>query len=169
MEQYDIERFMREALKVAAAGLEQGELPIGAVVVVNNTVIAAAHTMEKAQGRLLVHADLLALEAADKIKPFPGKRRDAKLFVNLEPCLMCFGAAMSFFLGEIYYGLESPGDGATSLVQNWNKQHNDFPAYRAPEVQGGFLRAETIALFKEYEARHSSGAMWEWAKTLAAL
>lgn len=79
------ERFMREALKMARIGLEKGELPIGAVVVLNNEIIAAAHTMEKTAGRLLVHADLLALEAADKIKPFPGKRRDAVLYVTREP------------------------------------------------------------------------------------
>ena len=169
MEEQDIERFMQEALKVAAAGLAKGELPIGAVVVLNNQVIAAAHTMEKSQGRLLVHADLLALEAADRIQPFPGQRRDAKLFVNFEPCLMCLGAAMSFFLGEVYYGLESPGDGATALVQNWLRRDADFPAYRVPKIQGGFLRAETIALFQEYVAQHSSGPMWEWAKSLAAL
>ncbi len=53
---------------------------------------------------MLVHADLLALEAADKINPFPGKRRDAVLYVTGEPCLMCLGAALTFFLGEIYYG-----------------------------------------------------------------
>lgn len=92
-----VEFFIRQALQAAHEGLEQGELPIGAVVVLNGQVIAPAHTMEKSEGRLLVHADLLALEAADKLKPFPGKRRDAKLFVTGEPCLMCLGAAMSFF------------------------------------------------------------------------
>ena len=75
--------------------LVAGELLIGAVVVLNRQVIAAAHTREKTEGRLLVHADFLALEAADRLRPFPGRRRDAALFVNLEPCLMCFGAAMS--------------------------------------------------------------------------
>ena len=70
---------------MAALGLEQGELSIGAVVVLEGRVIAAAHTIEHAAGRLLVHADLLALEAADRLQPFPGRRRDAKLFVTLEP------------------------------------------------------------------------------------
>ena len=97
------EHFMRKALEVAQQGLDQGELPIGAVVVLDNQVIAAAHTRERAENRLLVHADLLALETADRLQPFPGKRRDARLYVNLEPCLMCLGAAMSFFIGAIYY------------------------------------------------------------------
>jgi tRNA(adenine34) deaminase len=111
------ERFMREALAVAHQGLEKGELPIGAVVVVNDQIIASAHTMERSEKRFLVHADLLALGAADRLQLFPGKRRDARLYVNLEPCFMCMGAAMSFFLGEVYCGLESPGDGAVALVQ----------------------------------------------------
>ncbi len=160
---------MREALKMARLGLEQGELPISAVVVLNNEIIAAAHTMEKAEGRLLVHADLLALEAADKIKPFPGKRRNAVLYVTGEPCLMCLGAAMSFFLGEIYYGHECPSDGAVALVQQWQRKEEDFPNYLIPRITGGVLRQEGIDLFKAYVAHHSSGALWEWAKTIAAL
>ena len=163
------ERFMGEALHMARIGLDKGELPIGAVVVLNNKVIAAAHTMEKTKGRLLVHADLLALEAADRIKPFPGKRREAALYVTGEPCLMCLGAAMSFFLGEIYYGHECPGDGAVALVQQWQRKEEDFPNYRLPKITGGVMRQEGIELFKEYVARHSSGALREWAKTIAAL
>src|SRR5258706_4230710 len=153
-----IEHFMGLALEKAKEGLAKGELPIGAVIVLNGEVIASAHTMEKSEGRLLVHADLLALEAADKIKPFPGNRRDVKLFVTGEPCLMCLGAAMSFFVGEIYYGHECPGDGAVSLVQQWKRKEEDFPNYRVPRITGGIMRAEAITLFREYVAKHSSGS-----------
>src|SRR5438045_1624330 len=121
------EHFMRAALTVARNGLDKGELPIGAVVVLNDQIIASGYAMERSAQRFLVHADLLALDAADRIRPFPGNRRDVRLYVNLEPCLMCLGAAMSFFLGEVYYGLESPGDGAVALVQQWQKNHGDFP------------------------------------------
>ena len=160
---------MREALQVARLGLERGELPIGAVIVQGDQMLASAHTQEKAQGRLLVHAELLALEAADKLAPFPGRRRDVKMFVTGEPCLMCLGAAMSFFLGEIYYGHEIPSDGAVRLVQQWKRNQEDFPNYQTPRIESGILREEGIALFREYAARHSSGAMWEWAKTIARL
>src|SRR5689334_2753191 len=121
MSDHPDEQFMREALRMASLGLERGELPIGAVVVLDGRVIAAAHTTEAAERRLLVHAELLALEAADRLQPFPGRRRDAQLFVTLEPCLMCLGAAMSFFLGAIHYALESPGDGAVALVREWRR------------------------------------------------
>src|SRR5262245_2334434 len=105
MTEFTPEYFMRQALHQAEIGIENGEMPIGAVIVLNNQIIAASHTAEIAQKRLLVHAELLALEMADKLKPFPGKRRDVQLFTNLEPCLMCMGAAMSFFLGKIYFAL----------------------------------------------------------------
>jgi len=164
-----IESFMREALRKAQEGLEKGELPIGAVVVLDNQIIASAHTLERSERRLLVHADLLALEAADRLTPFPGNRRDVKLFVTCEPCLMCLGAAMSFFVGQVYYGHEAPGDGAVELVRQWRRKETNLPNYRVPEITGGVLRDEAITLFKAYVARHSSGAMWEWAKTIAAL
>ena len=167
--QEEHERFMREALAVARHGLDRGELPIGAIVVLGGQIIASAHTEEVTQGRLLVHADLLALEAADRLIPFPGKRRDCTLYITGEPCLMCLGAAMSFFIGEIVYGHEMPSDGAVSLVQDWQRQERDFANYQVPRITGGVLRGEGINLFKEYVVRHSSGGMWEWAKTVAAL
>jgi tRNA(adenine34) deaminase len=161
--------FMREALNLAATALERDELPIAAIVVLDTHIIASAHTQERAQSRLLVHADLLALDAADRLRPFPGRREDAKLFVNLEPCLMCLGAAMSFRLGEIYYALESPGDGAVALAQSWQRDEPAFPSYRLPAIHGGILREESRSLFTEYAQRHPTGAMGEWASKLAAL
>jgi tRNA(adenine34) deaminase len=89
-------------------GLELGEMPIGAVVVVDDEIVATAHTQEVTSGRLLVHADLLALEAADKV--ISGRRRRSTLYENLEPCLMCLGAAFTDKLGTLVYWLESPGD-----------------------------------------------------------
>jgi tRNA(adenine34) deaminase len=166
----DHERFMRAALTVAAEGMAEGELPIGAVVVLNGEIIAAAHTAERAQNRLLVHAELLALAAADRLQPFPGNRRDVTLYTTCEPCLMCMGAAMSFFLGTIAYAVEAPSDGATALVQGWQRNTADFPAYRAPQIIGGVLRAEAIALFQQYVTRHPAGSgPWAWAQSMAAL
>src|SRR5690348_6315934 len=119
---------MREALKVAAEGMEKGELPIGAVVVLNDQIIARAHTTERAERRLLVHAELQALLEADRRSPFPGRRADVALFTTLEPCLMCMGAAMSFMLGTMYYALAAPGDGVAALVSQWQRKEEDFPA-----------------------------------------
>lgn len=164
------EYFMQQALVQAEKGLANGEFPIGAVVVLNDEIIAAAHTAETARQRLLVHAELLALELADKLHPFPGKRRDVQLYTNLEPCLMCLGAAMSFFLGKIYFALEAPGDGAVAMAKGWQRREADFPAYRLPEIYGGILRAESLALFQRYVAIHPvDDGSRRWAQTLADL
>jgi tRNA(adenine34) deaminase len=158
------EQFMEQALAVAAEGMEKGELPIGAVVVSEGKVIAAAHTQEKTQGRFLIHADLLALDAADRLRPFPGRRREATLYVNLEPCLMCMGAAMSAFIGNVCYGLDSPGDGAVGVMKNWSPSQS-FPAYRVPKIRGGVLPHRTRELFQIYVEQHPVGPMTDWAKS----
>jgi tRNA(adenine34) deaminase len=163
-------RFMQQALSLAETAIERGELPIAALVVLDGTVIARAHTAESREGRLLVHAELLALEQADRLQPFPGRRRDVVLYTNLEPCLMCLGAAMSFMLGSIYYALESPSDGAVALAQSWQRDEQSFGEYRLPAIHGGLLRRESISLFQKWVDRHSPGGpLWEWAKSLADL
>lgn len=161
--------YMREALHTAREGMEQGELPIGAVLVLNGEIIARAHTAENTVGGLLVHAELRTLMQVDGVKPFPGKRRDTVLFTTLEPCLMCLGAAMSFMVGTIYFALESPGDGAIPLIGNWQRDQTAMPTYKLPAIHGGLLRVESQTLFAEYVRRHPSGAMSEWAQTLVML
>jgi tRNA(adenine34) deaminase len=160
---------MRETLALAEGALARGELPIAALVVLDDRIIASATTCETAERRLLVHAELLALEAADRLQPFPGRRRDCQLYTNLEPCMMCLGAAMSFMLGEITYALESPSDGAVALAQSWERADESFPEYRVPTITGGMLRRESIQLFQRYVDQHTSGPAWAWAKSLAKL
>src|SRR5947208_1123144 len=139
------DHFMREALRVAAQGLECGELPIGAVVALGNDILAAAHTAERAEQRRLVHAELRALDIADRLRPFPGKRADIRLFTTLEPCLMCLGAAMSFGVGEIHYALESPADGGIEIARQWRRDEAAMPTYRLPRIvqHDGALRQES--------------------------
>lgn len=161
---------MRQALALAETAIERGEMPIAAIVVLDGRIIAGAHTAERREGRLLVHAELFALEQADRLKPFPGNRREAVLYTNLEPCLMCLGAAMSFQLGAIYYALESPSDGAVAMVQGWQRDEASFPGYRVPAITGGLLREESIRLFQQWIDRNPPGGpVWEWVKSLIDL
>jgi tRNA(adenine34) deaminase len=160
---------MRQALTLAAEALEMGELPIGAVIVLNDSVIARGTTTEQREKRFLGHAEMVALEEADKLGLSVNERRAAKLFTNLEPCLMCMGAAMSFFLGEIYFALESPADGAVELVRGWVRQEDDMPGYQLPQITGGLLRAESVELFVKYVSLHEPGPMRDWAEALTGL
>jgi len=163
------ERYMRQTLTLAAAALELGEFPIAAIVVLDDRIIARATASEQRERRFLGHAELVALEEADRLGLSLDNRRDAKLFTNLEPCLMCLGAAMSFFLGEIYYGLESPGDGAVSLIEAWVRKEDDMPGYQLPRITGGLLREESIRLFERYVSQRPPGPMRDWAETLIRL
>jgi tRNA(adenine34) deaminase len=92
------------AIEVAEEGLAAGELPIG-------DVLGRSWTRERAAGRRLVHADLLAMEQADRALGWSKRTAPLQLAVNLEPCLMCVGAAMALVVDEICYGLESPASG----------------------------------------------------------
>ncbi len=171
------EHYMRQALALAAEALELGEFPIAAIVVLDDAasshvrsgIIATATASEQREGRFLGHAELVALEEADRLRLSLANRRDAKLFTNLEPCLMCLGAAMSFFLGEIYYGLESPGDGAVNLIKAWVRKEDDIPGYQLPRITGGLLREESIRLFERYVSLRPPGPMRDWAETLTKL
>jgi tRNA(adenine34) deaminase len=164
------ERFMREALAVARTGLEVGEMPIGAVVVVDDEIVAAEHTQELTTGRLLVHADLLALEAADRV--ISGRRERSTLYVNLEPCFMCLGAAFTAKLGAVVFGLESPTDGGVAAFEHWgeNRDADGMPGYLLPEIRGGVLREEAAGMFREYASIAGEGS-WTaaWADDLARL
>ena len=161
--------YMQKVLALAAEALEQGEFPIAAIVVLDDKIIAQATASEQREKRYLGHAELIALEKADKQQLAFDERGRARLFTNLEPCLMCMGAAMSFFLGAIVYGLESPGDGAADLVRSWARKEEDIPGYQIPKITGGLLREESIVLFEEYVARREPGPMRDWAETLARL
>ena len=161
--------YMRQVLALAAEALDQGEFPIAAIVVLDGEIIAQATTSEQREKRFLGHAELVALEEADKQQLSFAERSRARLFTNLEPCLMCMGAAMSFFLGGIVYGLESPGDGAVDLVRGWVRKEEDMPGYQIPRIKGGLLREESIRLFEAYVARREPGPMRDWAETLTRL
>lgn len=163
------EHYMRHVLALAAEALEQGEFPIAALIVLDDEIIAHATASEQREKRFLGHAELVALEKADKQQLSFAQRGRARLITNLEPCLMCMGAAMSFFLGEVVYGLESPGDGAVELVRTWVRKQEDLPGYQIPKITGGLLRDESICLFEQYVARREPGPMRDWAETLTRL
>jgi tRNA(adenine34) deaminase len=160
---------MRQTLALAAEALELSELPIAAIVVLDGEIISRAATSEHREQRFLGHAELVALEQADRQGLSLDQRRSATLFTNLEPCLMCVGAAMSFFLGQIYYALESPADGAVDLVKTWVRAEEEMPGYRVPQITGRLLREESIALFQTYVSLHPHSPMRTWARTLAGL
>ena len=163
------EMFMARALEIAAAGVTSGEMPIGAVVVVDGRVVSEAHTQEVGQRRLLVHAELLALDAADRELGLRGG--GASLYATLEPCLMCLGAAFTIRVAEVVYALESPSDGGHHAFVEWDRerQSSSMPGYALPVVRGGVLRQRSATLFRSYADGAPAGWARNWAAELGSL
>ena len=131
--------------------------------------IARACTEERAQRRRVVHADLLALERADVLLGFGAKAAPLTLAVNLEPCLMCLGAAITLGVDRVVYALESPNDGAIDLLGAWHPPVEQ-PFYRRPShVEGSVLRQESQRLFARYAGGDGPAGMRAWARGLADL
>jgi tRNA(adenine34) deaminase len=103
MDLYTDEFFMKEALKEAVKARDRGEVPVGAVVVCNNKIIARAHNQTEQLTDATAHAEMLAVTAASN---YLGSKylTDCTLFVTLEPCVMCAGALHWTQLQKLVFG-----------------------------------------------------------------
>lgn len=151
---------------VAEAGMAVGELPIGAVVALGDEIVGSSFTRERTEGRRLVHADLLALTQADRALGWRARDHPLRLAVNLEPCLMCLGAAMTLGVSEVYYALDSPGDGGAWVAAGW-RDSAVAPWFAAPVLVGGIHADRSRALFGRYADSRPDSGMGRWARTLA--
>ena len=138
------EMFMRKALEEAKLAEEEGEIPVGAVVVCKERVIARAHNQTERLNDVTAHAEMLAITSATSM--LGGKYLyDCTLYVTMEPCVMCGGALAWAQLGELVYGAADPHRGYARLT----------PSVLHPKtkVSGGVLAEECGALVKEFFAR----------------
>lgn len=110
MDLYTDEYFMREALKEAARALESGEVPVGAVVVCRNRIIARGHNQTERLTDATAHAEMLSVTAAAN---YLGSKylSECTLYVTLEPCVMCAGALHWTQLQKLVYGASDPQRG----------------------------------------------------------
>jgi tRNA(adenine34) deaminase len=140
------EVYMRQALERAEAAEENGDVPIGAVVVRAGEVIGAAGNERELGGDPTAHAELLALrQAAERLGGW--RIEDASLFVTLEPCAMCAGAIVLARVARVVYGAADPKAGAAGSVLDVLSEpalnHN-------PQVSGGVLEEECAALLSSF-------------------
>jgi tRNA(adenine34) deaminase len=143
---------MRAALAEARAGLAAGEVPVGAVVVVDDAIVAQAHNAPIALADPTAHAEILALrEAARKANNY--RLPQATLYVTLEPCVMCCGAIVQARLARVVYGAADPKAGA---VESRYRLLDDARANHRVDALGGVLAAECGAVLKQFfEAKRS--------------
>lgn len=110
------ESFMREAIKEAQKALQQDEVPIGAVIVAQNRIIARAHNLTERLNDVTAHAEMQAFTAAASY--LGGKYlENCTLYVTVEPCIMCAGASYWTQISRIVYGAPDAKRGY-SLIQN---------------------------------------------------
>ena len=111
----DDERFMGEALDEARRGAAAGEVPVGAVVVLDGSVIGRAHNAPIALADPTAHAEVLALRAAaEKVRNY--RLAGATLYATIEPCAMCCGAALHARVARVVYGARDPKAGAAESL-----------------------------------------------------
>ena len=143
---------MRAALAEARAGLAAGEVPVGAVVVVDDAIVAQAHNAPIALADPTAHAEILALRAAAR-KANNYRLPQATLYVTLEPCVMCCGAIVQARLARVVYGAADPKAGA---VESRYRLLDDARANHRVDTVGGVLAAECGAVLKQFfEAKRS--------------
>ena len=143
LQPYSEAYFMRQALEEARLAFEEGEIPVGAVVVCRGQIIARAHNEVERLKDPTAHAELLAITAATEY--MGGKfLSDCQLYVTVEPCVMCAGALFWARLGEIIYGAGEEKFGYRHYAPDI------FP--RRAKVRGGVLAEEAAELMRSFFA-----------------
>jgi len=138
--------FMRIALKEAQYAFDKGEVPVGAVLVRGEKVIARAHNNREASKDPTAHAEVLVLRAG--VNEYPSWRlTDAVIYVTKEPCIMCAGAMLNARLGRLVYGCKDEKGGA---VDSLYPLLSDKRLNHQVEVTSGVLEEECIEILQKF-------------------
>lgn len=138
------EYYMRKALEQAQLAFDSDEVPVGAVVVCRDRIIARAHNLTETLNDVTAHAEMQAITAA--ANALNGKYLDVcTLYVTVEPCIMCAGAIGWSQLGRVVYGATDPKRGYAAFAPH--------ALHPKTEVVSGVLEAECAQLMKDFFKR----------------
>lgn len=144
IDNFDI-KMMKKALGYAKKAYRAGEAPVGAVIVCEGEVIACGRNMREIKSNALCHAEIIAINRACKrLKKW--RLSDCDMYVTLEPCPMCAGAAVNARLRRIVFGAYDMKAGAFGSKLNLN----DVELNHKPEISGGVLEAECAKLLSNF-------------------
>jgi tRNA(adenine34) deaminase len=145
MEEKDI-RFMKLALEEATLAFAEGEVPVGSVLVIGDTVITKAHNNKESSNDPTGHAELLTLKSGAR-ETGNWRLSDATLYVTKEPCIMCAGAMVNARLGKLVYGCRDEKGGA---VDSLYALLSDQRLNHQVEVVPGVLEEECAEILKRF-------------------
>ncbi|MFC7370852.1 tRNA adenosine(34) deaminase TadA [Fictibacillus iocasae] len=138
--------YMKLAIEQALEAKKIGEVPIGAVIVKDGEVIAAAHNLRESENRAVAHAELLAIdEACQKVDAW--RLEGATLYVTLEPCAMCAGASVLARVERVVFGAPDPKGGCAGTLMNLLQ---DERFNHQCEVTDGVMSEECGMLLTEF-------------------
>lgn len=139
---------MNAALELAREAFDDGEVPVGAVVVRDGEIISRGRNRREKEKNALLHAEIDAIDKA--CKKLGGWRLwECELYVTLEPCPMCAGAVMNAHIPKIYFGAYDLKNGACGTVTNLF----EMPFTFKPEFEGGILEGECSQLLRDFFRR----------------
>ena len=137
---FDDDYFMRKALQEAEVAFDKGEVPVGAVIVVDNRIIARAHNLTELLTDVTAHAEMQAITAASNF--LGGKYlHKCSLYVTLEPCQMCAGALFWSQISTIIYGAKDAQRGCGAMGTKLHPK---------TMIRGGVLADEASQLLKRF-------------------
>ena len=140
------EKWMKQALKEAQKAYKKEEIPVGAVIVKENKIIARAYNRKEETGDTTKHAEILAIQKASK-KLGTWRLNDCEMYVTLEPCSMCAGALIQARMKKVYIGTMDKKTGACGSVLNLLQ---DYTFNHKVEVETRILQPECEAILKEF-------------------
>ena len=138
--------FMRLAIKQAMLAYEKGEVPVGAVAVHKNKVIAKAYNQVELLKDATAHAEMILLTQASSAME-DWRLNEVTVYVTKEPCAMCAGAMVNCRLGKLVYGLKDPKYGAAGSAMNVTCFNG---ALHKVNVAGGVMEGECLDIFQQF-------------------
>lgn len=139
------ELFMKEALRLAAESAAEGEVPVGAVVVIGDRIVGKGRNRREKDKNALAHAELEAINEA--CRTLGGWRLwQCDMYVTLEPCPMCTGAIINSRIKRLVYGASDFKAGSCGSVVNLF----DFPYNHKPEIISGFMQKECSEILTDF-------------------
>lgn len=139
------EKYMRIALKEAKKAYDKGEIPIGAVIVCGDEIIAKTHNLRESKQNVFSHAESLAIDKACK-KLGSWRLEDCDLYITLEPCVMCSGAIIQSRIKNVYYGAKNKRYGChEGAIKLFDVEFN-----HKVNVCGGILEDECSKLISSF-------------------